>query len=430
MTTVARDFSSLAHKIVDHRLVICRALENHGKYYDISIGVEGQSFDSAIPRPLDARIQILVEGCLESLQHQLAAQQNSVQNLEQLGFVVQKQPDNSYVSHALVAAVGQTALDHIKAGNYSSMYFGDTTQMFWRPEKANEVTWVGGRKQNYSVHDGLVQLCSDLSSDFQIFNFRPEPVSSSLVPATPAVSAPMRSSGLRTARPHNRMQADTAAQSPREVLRDDRQEHGDPVSPLPPPVDQTQVPSVLQPGSLAHPVREIHPEGECRRDHADSVSPHPEPAPAEQREPEPAVQKKQEPFQVRRRSASLASLQHAAQLAEETYSAWQKQQGQKELWDKISWDHLRGIKAIENADDRHRVENAIQSGSEKIRQLFAAMHSIADRYFRAELNVPAGTYAPCGERASQFIGNLDSFYHNFIETTVIAPIKRHWNARW
>lgn len=386
-----RDLSSLSYHIVDNRLEISRAVrDGQGNYFDISIGIDGANFENAtIPPNLKGKIQIIVQGCLQALQRELAAQSKNVDNLEQLGFIVQQGAQSeSYESHALVAAAGKSALDQIKAcpeGNYSSLsslYFGDTTQMKW-PDQARKVEWISGESQDiYSVHDGLLQLCDDLGSD-SVFGF------SRSSTRTEWPSSPDSSVDVDDSDPSLASGADTTQQD-------------EPVGP-PPAVTSTFPPPAIKSGNTA-------------TDGSSGVSSKP---------PQVAAVQQQSGEQIG---------EPEVQVLENVYKNWQRSRRprlswtglrQQSLWDRISLNQLRGREEISNQNDLQLVETAISNGHPEIRQLFEALKDAGEAYYRVD-------FGPQPSRDEEALNRDERhrLYRRYLHDQVIASIKARWLAIW
>jgi hypothetical protein len=370
--SAARDVSLLTHKIVDNRLVICRAIQNRGVFYDISIGVDGANFANGNPPNLDQKIQTLVRGCLHALQQQLEAQSKPVDKLDQLGFLVQKLTADTYESHALVAGVGQSVLNQIKScpsGNYASLqplYSGDTAAMKWTPADAGELTWVEGDKRNYSVHDGLVRLSEGFSTDLQIFGF-----------------------------------SQSAAQSDFAARRESAPVAADAVDPL-----AAAKPRVAAPPSTPRPDAQRLP------DSRDALAPPvPDPAIA------PALKRRED-----------SSLEEENPVLKDVYARWQHKHRKwfagwrsKSLWDDISLDQLlQGPAAAIPADKLRAIQTAMP-------QLFEELRKVAPDYYRADHHVVSGAQT-ADETLNAGTNTLPRFYLDYLTERVIQPISAHWSV--
>ena len=327
-----RDFTSLRHEILDNRLVIRRAVQNsQGVFYDLSIGIDGANFNNGISPNLDSKIQIVVQGCLHALQAQLAAQNRIVDKLDQLGFIIQKPAaDRPYESHALVAAAGQSVLEQIKKcppRNYSSLsslYSGDTAQMKWRPDDIGQINWtdLSANGANYSVHDGLTQLCEDIQNEsfFGFSQSSPQTIST-------------HSSGHEPASSH--------IDSP------------DSHTP-PPPVDsrlpqEGSLPGVVPPVTPAQPqASPVHPSIHEETGSEDDV---------------------------------INPVYNTWQRRQRGYGSFLKIRDN--LWDRISLAQLRGQEEISKAADRQVVQAAVQAQTAAIQQLYVEFLKAAPRYYRA-----------------------------------------------
>ena len=397
-----KDLSSLSYHIVDDRLEISRAVrDGHGNYFDISIGIDGANFENAtIPPNLKGKIQIIVQGCLQAIQQQLAAQSKNVENLEQLGFIVQQGAQSgSYESHALVAAAGKSALDQIKAcpeGNYSSLsslYFGDTTQMKW-PDQARKVEWSsGGSQDNYSVHDGLVQLCDDLGSD-SVFGFSKSPTRSEL----PSSPDPDTSEDVDDSNSSLPLGAEDTTQAGAGTTKE-----GELARPSP-PVTATSPPPPIK---------------------SENITPTKEPSVVSSEPPQvAAVQQRFGEPTAEPEDLILKHVYEGWQRSRRPMFSWTRLR-QQSMWDRISLNQLRGREEIPNQDDVQLVQTAIRNGNPEIRQLFDEFKNVGEAYYRADF----GSHQTDDERALDR-QERNRLYRRYLHDQVIASIKARWLATW